>query len=231
MSFQPAKCDPELGAKVHEYLVSKGVETPMVIEQVKKKSDAKIKKIEKAFTSILEELGMDLTDDSLEETPRRVAKMYVQERFWGLSPEHFPKCTAVDNKMKYDEMVVEKCSINSMCEHHLVYFGSLHNRKMGCWIAYIPNEKVIGLSKLSRIAEYFSARPQIQERLVEQISLALQYILETENVAVLIKAQHFCVLTRGVSDPDSFTITSKLSGSFMSNMDVRKEFLSIVNGE
>lgn len=223
MSFQPTKCDPELGLAVHDYLVSKGVETPMVIEQVKKKADAKIKKIEKAFTTILEELGMDLTDDSIEETPKRVAKMYVNEIFWGLNPEYFPKCTTIENKMGYDEMVIER-DITSMsnCEHHLVTIDARID------IAYIPNKTVLGLSKLNRIAEYFSRRPQVQERLAEQIYHALSFILDTENVAVIIRGTHYCVKMRGVEDHSSSTVTSKMGGSFKDNPTQRSELLELV---
>jgi len=229
MALQTHKCNPELGLAVEEHLKSLGLQTPTIPESLNIKDEAKIKKIEKQMTAMMETLGLDLTDDSLIETPKRIAKMYVQEKFWGLKPENFPKCTTVDNKMGYDEMVIEKVSINSICEHHFVYFGSLHNRDLGCFIAYIPKDKVIGLSKLSRIAEYFSARPQIQERLTAQISETLKFILGTDDVAVMMKGQHFCVLTRGVADPDSFTITSSLSGRFMTNPDARREFLSIAN--
>lgn len=224
MSFQPTKCDPELGAKVHEYLVSKGVETPMVIEQVKKKSDAKIKKIEKAFTSILEELGMDLTDDSLEETPKRVAKMYVNEIFWGLNPDYFPKCTTIQNKMGYDEMVIER-DVTSMsnCEHHLVTIDAKVD------VAYIPKKVVLGLSKMNRIVEYFSRRPQVQERLAEQVYHALSFILGTEDVAVSIRGVHYCVKMRGVEDHSSNTVTSKLGGAFKTDPSLRQEFLSLTN--
>lgn len=229
MTIESSKLDHNLGIAVEEYLKSKGVQTPTCSILLDETSEQKITAIQEHTKSIMEILGLDLSDDSLVDTPKRVAKMYVNEKFWGLKPENFPKCTAIENKMGYDEMVIEKCSINSVCEHHFVYFGSLHNKDLGCYIAYIPKNKVIGLSKLSRVAEYFSARPQVQERLCEQISEALQFILETDDVAVLIKAQHFCVLTRGVSDPDSFTITSKLSGSFSNNTDTRREFMNIVN--
>lgn len=228
MSVNKSKCDAKLGYEIQSHLESLGIHTP-ITDKLNVDNDEKIAKITDNMKEILSIIGLDLSDDSLEETPKRIAKMYIQEKFWGLSPENFPKCTTIENKMRYDEMVIEKCSINSICEHHLVYFGSLHNRDLGCFIAYIPRKKVIGLSKLSRIAEYFSARPQVQERLCEQISAALRYILETDDVAVVIKAQHFCVLTRGVSDPDSYTITSKLTGSFIESSDTRREFMNIVN--
>ena len=169
-------------------------------------------------------LGLDLSDESLIETPKRVAKMYVNEIFWGLDYEAFPKCTTVDNKMKYDEMVIERnVNVQSNCEHHFVVIDGLAT------VGYIPNQKVLGLSKINRIVEYFSKRPQIQERLTEQIYHALQYILETDNVAVVINAQHYCVKSRGVEDVGSSTVTSKLGGCFKVDPSVRAEFMNIVN--
>jgi len=220
------KTDERLGILVNDHLTAIGINTPTT-ERIHEEGHRKIERIQEHYKSILQILGMDLNDDSLQETPNRCAKMMVKELNWGLLPENFPKCTTVNNKMHYDEMVIEKCSVNSTCEHHLVYFGSLHNRDLGCWVAYIPNEKVLGLSKLSRIVEYFAARPQIQERLTEQISAALEFILDTKDVAVVIKAQHFCVLTRGVKDPDSYTVTSKMKGIFMSDPIARSEFMSL----
>ena len=152
--------------------------------------------------------------------------MYHHEIFWGLDYEAFPKCTTVNNKMKYDEMVIEKnINVQSNCEHHFVIIDGKAT------IAYIPKEKVLGLSKMNRIVEYFSKRPQIQERLTEQIYYALQYILETDNIAVLINAEHFCVKSRGVEDVGSSTITSKLGGCFKSDSSVRAEFMGIVRNE
>jgi GTP cyclohydrolase I len=169
-------------------------------------------------------MGLDLNDDSLTDTPKRVAKMYVNEIFWGLDYDAFPKCTTVDNKMKYDEMVVERnVNVQSNCEHHFVIIDGLAT------VGYIPKQKVLGLSKINRIVEYFSKRPQIQERLTEQVYHALSYILETENVAVVIDAQHYCVKSRGVEDVGSSTVTSKLGGCFKSDPAVRAEFMNIVN--
>ena len=156
------------------------------------------------------------------ETPTRLAKMYVDELYWGLDYNNFPKCTAIENKMGYDEMVLEKnVTVLSTCEHHFVTIDGL------AAIAYIPNKKVIGLSKLNRIVEFFSKRPQVQERLTEQIYHTLTYILGTEDVAVVIDAVHFCVRSRGVRDYNSSTITSKLGGRFKSNPALRAEFLSL----
>ena len=167
-------------------------------------------------------LGLDLTDDSLIDTPKRVAKMYVNEIFWGLDYEAFPKCTAVSNKMQYDEMVVERCiNVQSNCEHHLVVIDGFAT------VGYIPSRKVLGLSKMNRIVEYFSKRPQIQERLTEQVWHALEYILETDNIAVVIDAQHFCVKSRGVEDVGSSTVTSKLGGMFRKDPTVRAEFMAL----
>lgn len=224
MSYNKTKTDPELGLKVHQHLVQCGVETPVKDSGNIIDRKGKIEVIEHLFSQIMTALGLDLNDDSLAETPKRVAKMYVNEIFWGLDYESFPKCTAVDNKMKYDEMVIERnINVQSNCEHHFVVIDGLAT------VAYIPKEKVLGLSKINRVVEYFSKRPQIQERLTEQIYHALQYILETDNIAVVIDAQHYCVKSRGVEDTGSSTITSKLGGCFKSDPAVRNEFMNIVN--
>lgn len=235
MSYNKTKCDPELGLEVHKHLVSCGVETPIRGHTVQlpdgtiKYSDNidrkdKIAIVEKHFTEIMKALGLDLSDDSLIETPKRVAKMYVNEIFWGLDYEAFPKCTAVDNKMYYDEMVVERnVSVQSNCEHHFVIIDGVAT------VAYIPNKKVLGLSKINRIVEYFSKRPQIQERLTEQIYHALQYILGTDNIGVVINARHYCVRSRGVEDTGSSTVTSKLGGVFKTDPNVRTEFMRLVS--
>ena len=221
MSFDKTKTDPVLGQKVHEHLVSVGVETPVVDNGLSRKE--KIDKIENYFDHIVSTLGLDLEDDSLIDTPKRVAKMYVNEIFWGLDYDAFPKATVVENKMQYNEMVVEKgVSVQSYCEHHFVNIDGLAT------VAYVPNKKVLGLSKMNRIVEYFSRRPQIQERLTEQIYHALSFILETENVAVMIDAKHFCVKSRGVEDTQCSTVTSRLGGSFKEHPEVRAEFLALL---
>ena len=221
MSYNKTKCDPELGLKVHEHLVKMGVETPTVPALYADRKQ-RIEEIEKNFANIMRIMGLDLTDDSLIETPKRVAKMYVNEIFWGLDYEAFPKCTTVDNKMHYNEMVVERnVSVQSNCEHHFVVIDGLAT------VAYVPKQKVLGLSKINRIVEYFSKRPQIQERLTEQIFHTLQYILETEDVAVLIDAQHYCVKSRGVEDTGSSTVTVRLGGGFKTDPAARNEFLAI----
>lgn len=224
ISFNKNKCDPALGLAVQAHLETMGLQTPMVPNTLSIKQ--KVSKIEKHMTGIMEALGLDLTDDSLIETPLRVAKMYCSEIFWGLDPENFPKCTAVENKMQYDEMVVERgVSVQSNCEHHFVIIDGLAT------VAYLPNKKVLGLSKINRVVEYFSKRPQIQERLTSQIAAALAFILETEDVAVVINAQHYCVKSRGVEDTGSSTITSHLGGKFRTDPMVRAEFLAIANGK
>jgi GTP cyclohydrolase I len=199
-----------------------GVETPTVDNGVDRKD--KIEIIEKHFAEIMKTMGLDLADDSLMDTPKRVAKMYVNEIFWGLDYDAFPKCTTVDNKMKYDEMVVERnINVQSNCEHHFVVIDGLAT------VGYIPKQKVLGLSKINRIVEYFAKRPQIQERLTEQVYYALQYILDTDNIGVVIDAKHYCVKSRGVEDVGSSTVTSKLGGVFKSDPAVRAEFMNIVN--
>lgn len=184
--------------------------------------EQKIEKIAGHFQGIMETLGLDLSNDSLRESPQRVAKMYVQEYFKGLAKENFPKITLIENEMLYDQMVVVKdIKILSVCEHHFVTIhGSAH-------VAYIPSHGVVGLSKINRIADYFSRRPQVQERLTKQIADCLAYILKTDDVAVFIKAKHYCVISRGVEDINSETITSDLRGAFKNNPETRSEFLSI----
>ena len=225
MSFNKTKSDSELGQRIHEHLVKCGVETPRIENNLSRTDKVEI--IERKMTDIMETLGLDLSDDSLAETPKRVAKMYVGEIFWGLDWDAFPKCTTVDNKMKYDEMVVVRnVNVQSNCEHHFVVIDGKAT------VAYIPGTKVLGLSKINRVVEYFAKRPQIQERLTEQVFHALEYILETDNIAVLIDATHYCVRSRGVEDIDSSTITSKLGGCFKQT-EVRSEFMrlaSVSNG-
>lgn len=184
--------------------------------------EQKIEKIAGNFREIMETLGLDLTNDSLQESPKRVAKMYVQEYFKGLKRAAFPKITLIENEMLYDQMVVVRdIKVLSCCEHHFVTIhGTAH-------VAYIPSHGVVGLSKINRIVDYFSRRPQVQERLTKQIADCLAYILKTEDVAVFMKAKHYCVISRGVEDINSETITSDLRGAFKHNPETRSEFLSI----
>ena len=222
MAYNKTKTDPELGRQIHEHLVKCGVETP-VVDNGLSRTD-KIELIQEKMADIMTALGLDLNDDSLMDTPKRVAKMYTNEIFWGLDYEAFPKCTAVANKMNYENMVIERnINVQSNCEHHFVVIDGVAT------VAYIPNEKVLGLSKLNRIVEYFSKRPQIQERLTEQVYYALQYILGTDDIAVIVDAQHYCVKSRGVEDTGSSTITSKLGGAFKTDAALRAEFMAIFN--
>jgi GTP cyclohydrolase I len=195
------------------------VDTPMRSDAFELSDDEKITVIEKHFTAIMDTLGLDLTDDSLKGTPRRVAKMYVKEIFSGLNPANMPKIALFENKYKYNEMLLEKnISFYSNCEHHFVpIMGKAH-------IAYISNGQVIGLSKLNRIVEYFAKRPQVQERLTMQIGKKLQEILGTDDVAVVIDAKHLCVSSRGVKDDTSSTITAFYEGTFIEEK-TRNEFL------
>lgn len=197
--------------------------TPTPVVENKLSNIEKKEKIESLFTEIMETLGLDLSDDSLRETPSRVAKMYVDEIFYGLETNNFPKITIVENKFDYDHAVVEVNIVtNSHCEHHFVpIIGKTH-------IAYVPNRKVLGLSKLNRIVDYFAKRPQIQERLTLQIHQALCEILETQDVAVVVDAMHACVKTRGVKDVTSMTRTSKLAGVFKEDTSHRLEFMNTI---
>jgi GTP cyclohydrolase I len=208
--------------EIGEQHISTGVETPMRPDAFKLSDDEKMALIEKHFTGIMETLGLDLTDDSLKGTPKRVAKMYVQEIFNGLNPANKPKIALFDNKYKYNQMLVEKdITFYSNCEHHFVpIFGKAH-------VAYISNGKVIGLSKLNRIVQYFAKRPQVQERMTMQIAKELQQILQTEDVAVIMDAKHLCVSSRGVQDNDSATVTSFYGGKF-ENEITRQELFKYI---
>jgi GTP cyclohydrolase I len=199
------------------------VDTPLRSDAFKIDDELKIELIEKNFKEIMHILGLDLSDDSLRDTPQRVAKMYVKEIFSGLNPDNKPQPTLFDNKFKFNEMLVEKnITIYSYCEHHFVpIIGKAH-------IAYFPKNHVIGLSKLNRIAQYYAKRPQVQERLTMQIANELKETLQTDDVAVLVDADHLCVASRGVNDVNSSTITSSYNGKFL-NDETRKEFLSHVN--
>nr|UWG82526.1 MAG: GTP cyclohydrolase I [Bacteriophage sp.] len=217
MALDKTKTNPYLGCAVHENLIKIGVESPMV-ETKLSKYEERLVTITRNVSEIMVALGLDLKDDSLCETPRRIAKMYLNEIFWGLDYNNFPKITTIENKMQYDNVLLERhIKVNSTCEHHFIPM-------MGeAFIAYLPDKKVIGLSKINRIVEFFSRRPQVQERLTEQIFHTLCMLLETDNVAVLIKAEHTCVKLRGVEDTNSDTITSRLGGIFF-NSPSRNEF-------
>jgi GTP cyclohydrolase IA len=195
------------------------IQTPMKRNGLS--DEAKIDLIEKNFREIMKTLELDLDDDSLRDTPRRVAKMYVTESFAGLNPENFPKMTAIDNQMNYDQMiVVKKINTISVCEHHFVTIDGVAT------VAYIPRKKVIGLSKINRVVKFFSQRPQVQERLTKQIADCLEQALETPDIAVFIDAKHYCVASRGVGDTSSTTVTTDLRGAFKADSKTRKEFLN-----
>lgn len=181
----------------------------------------KIERISKAFAVILETLGLDLTDDSLSETPMRVAKMYVQELFRGLNPEHTPELSTFENHYQYRRMLVEKnITVKSTCEHHFMpILGKAH-------VGYISSGQIIGLSKINRIVDYYARRPQVQERLTRQILLAMQQALQTEDVIVVLDAKHFCVSARGIEDPHCTTYTIDYSGAF-EDPALRNEFLRV----
>ena len=192
--------------------------TPMVTNDLD--DDQKIAIISKKFGEIMQTLGLDLKNDSLQATPDRIAKMYVKEIFSGLKSENFPKITVIENEMEYDQMVVlQDIQVISVCEHHFQTIDGLAT------VAYIPNKKVVGLSKINRIVQFFSRRPQVQERLTKQIADCLQYVLETDHVAVHINAKHYCMIARGVEDINTSTSTSDLRGHFKSRPETRGEFL------
>ena len=223
MALNKNKTDPKLGKEITKHLTELGVETP-TIEKLRDANtdETKIKLIADNMHSTMTLLGLNLNDDSLQDTPNRVAKMYVNEIFYGLRTENFPKITVVDNKFNYDEMLVEKgINVMSVCEHHFV--GIVGQATIG----YIPNGNVIGLSKLNRIVDYFARRPQVQERLTAQIYHTLCYILKTKNVAVVIDADHYCVKSRGIEDVGSSTVTSKIGGAFKDDISTRSEFMAL----
>jgi GTP cyclohydrolase IA len=203
--------------------VSTSIETPMREDAFVMSDEDKIEKIQNNFYEIMETLGLDLTDDSLKGTPYRVAKMFVKEIFQGLNPANKPKMALFDNKYQYDQMLIEKnINVQSTCEHHfLPIYGKAH-------VAYISKGKVIGLSKINRIVDYFCRRPQVQERLTMQIMNELKRLLQTDDIAIYIDAQHMCVSTRGVRDLSSSTITSAFSGKFEEEQ-ARREFFAAIH--
>ena len=203
---------------VQQALLARGLETPLVASDLS--MDEKYQRIKALMTEVVATLGLDLKDDSLAETPHRIAKMYINEVFSGLDYANFPKISVIDNKMEVDEMVkVSGINLTSTCEHHFVTIDG------SATVAYIPAKKIIGLSKINRIVRFFAQRPQVQERMTQQILIALQTLLDTENVAVSVHATHFCVKSRGVMDVNSETSTTALGGSFKSNVHTRAEFL------
>ncbi len=214
------KCDPILGEQIKKYLLYLGLETPMI--ESKYTEDEKVEKIKEHYLDIMKILGLDYTNDSMVDTPKRIAKLMVKETMYGLNYNYFPKIMTFENSFHDAGMVVEKgIKVNSLCSHHFVpTIGH-------AVIAYIPNKKILGLSKLNRCVDFFARRPQEQERFTMQLHATLNYILDTDDVAVYVDAKHLCVSWRGALDPDSKFVTAKLSGSFMNNSLLRNEFYSI----
>ncbi|GAA0859570.1 GTP cyclohydrolase I FolE [Aliiglaciecola litoralis] len=209
----------EQAVAVQEALIAAGLETPMVdngLNDIEKRN-----KIQAAMCDIMETLGLDLSDDSLCDTPKRIAKMYVDEIFSGLDYRRFPKITAIANKMQSEEMVkVSEISVTSTCEHHFVTIDGTAT------VAYIPKDQVLGLSKINRLVDFFAQRPQVQERLTQQVLVALQTIVGTDDVAITINATHYCVKARGIRDKTSYTQTSALGGAFKHEPALRAEFFA-----
>jgi len=194
---------PEDARRVREVLIERGLETPLIENGLSR--DQKYERISESFADIARTLGLDLTDDSLCDTPKRIAKMYVDEIFSGLDYARFPKATAIANKMGVEEMVrIDDIAVVSTCEHHFITIDGVAS------VAYIPAGKIIGLSKVNRIVRFFAQRPQVQERLTQQVLVALQTLLETDDVAVTINAVHYCVKARGVMDANSRTRTTAM---------------------
>ncbi|BFM17487.1 GTP cyclohydrolase I FolE [Maricurvus nonylphenolicus] len=221
-TFSPADTTAGLPCEalaVRNRLIELGLETPLVDTGLTEQE--KYERIKGLMSEVVATLGLDLTDDSLCETPHRIAKMYVKEIFSGLDYRNFPKLTVIDNKMGVEEMVkVRDISVTSTCEHHFVTIDGMAK------VAYIPAGKIIGLSKINRIVRFFAQRPQVQERLTQQVLIALQTLLGTENVAITITASHYCVKSRGVMDVNSETETTALGGAFKRNPHTRAEFLN-----
>ncbi|MEZ9197896.1 GTP cyclohydrolase I FolE [Shewanella sp. 10N.286.54.B9] len=203
--------------QVRDALIKQGLETPLIPSDMT--PEQKYERIKGLMTEVVSTLGLDLSDDSLQETPHRIAKMYVNEVFAGLNYDNFPKIAQIKNKMAIDEMVrITDISVVSTCEHHFVTIDGLAK------VAYIPSSTIIGLSKINRIVRFFAQRPQVQERLTKQILVALQTLLATDNVAVSIDATHYCVKSRGVMDTQSQTQTTALGGEFKTSAATRAEF-------
>jgi GTP cyclohydrolase I len=205
---------------------SNTAQTPLRANAFELSDEDKIERITKSVRDILEALGMDLTDDSLKGTPKRVAKAYVNELFSGLNPLNKPSSSTFENKYQYGEMLVEKnITLYSTCEHHLLpIVGKAH-------VAYVSNGRVVGLSKMNRIVEYYANRPQVQERLTMQVVQELQQILNTQDVACIIDAKHLCVNSRGIKDIASSTVTAEYQGVFKTDENLRKEFLAYISLE
>ncbi|MGB5467490.1 MAG: GTP cyclohydrolase I FolE [Sedimenticolaceae bacterium] len=217
LTEQPELSDEAL--LVRTALIANGLETPMI--EIGLSARQKYERVKDLMTEVVSTLGLDLSDDSLAETPHRIAKMYVHEVFSGLDYRNFPKLSLIENKMGANEMVkVRDIDLTSTCEHHFVTIDGVAK------VAYIPKDRIIGLSKINRVVRFFGQRPQVQERLTRQILVALQVLLETDDVAVSIDATHYCVKSRGVMDANSQTSTTALGGCFRDNIHTRAEFLN-----
>jgi GTP cyclohydrolase I len=222
MNTEPSNAAPILSdeaIRVQRALIAKGLETPLIPSTMT--AEQKYQRIKGLMAEVVSTLGLDLNDDSLAETPHRIAKMYVNEIFSGLDYRNFPKIAQIENKMGVDEMVkIRDISVVSTCEHHFVTIDGMAK------VAYIPKNKIIGLSKINRIVRFFAQRPQVQERLTKQILVALQTLLDTQDVAVSLDAIHYCVKSRGIMDTTSSTQTTALGGCFKANPATRAEFLA-----
>jgi GTP cyclohydrolase I len=207
---------------IEELLLNSNLNTPLRHDAFLLSDDEKVELITEKFAEIMQILGLDLTDDSLKDTPKRVAKMYVKEIFEGLNPQKLPKLSLFENKYGYHQILLEKnIHFTSTCEHHfLPIVGKAH-------VAYIPKDKVVGLSKLNRVVKYFAKRPQVQERLTLQIAEYLQTALNTEDVAVIIDAEHYCIISRGIEDQESSTVTSEFRGKFQ-DMEYQNKLLQMI---
>lgn len=219
LNTQVAEVDEDVIGENH---IGTSLNTPIRQDAFALSDEQKIEEIQKNFRNIMDVLGLDLNDDSLSGTPQRVAKMYVKEFFKGLNPKNFPDIKLFENKYQYNEMLIEKnITLYSTCEHHIVpIIGKAH-------VAYISSGKVIGLSKINRVVEFFAKRPQVQERLTKQIADSLKELLETDDVAILIEATHLCVAARGIKDIQSSTVTSEFSGAFKTER-TQEKFLSLI---
>jgi GTP cyclohydrolase I len=218
--------DESLFDEIGDNHISTATDTPLREDAFELDDETKIRLIEKHFREIMLIMGLDLTDDSLKGTPHRVAKMYVKETFSGLNPKNKPKVTLFDNKYRYNEMVVVKDIIfYTTCEHHFVpFFGKAQ-------VAYIPKKKVAGLSKVNRLVQFLARRPQVQERLTMQIASEISELFDTEDVAVMLEANHLCVASRGVEDTASSTVTYKFLGRFDTEEEQKQQFLSSIRAK
>jgi GTP cyclohydrolase I len=219
----PAASAADGAASAADGHLTQSLRTPLRSDAFTLSDEEKITAIAGHFREIMEVLGLDLSDDSLNGTPKRVAKMYVQEWFRGLNPEHRPDVKLFENRYQYQNLLVERdITLFSCCEHHFVpIIGKAH-------VAYLPGEHVVGLSKLNRVVQYYARRPQVQERLTRQIAEELKQALRTDDVAVMIEADHLCVMSRGVNDTSSGTLTAEYSGAFTTDSALRQEFLRLV---